>query len=358
VPYPTPIHDASGALIGAVNMLIDISERKRVDELSRRLASIVESSDDAIVSKDLNGTIVTWNEGAVRLFGYSAEEVIGKSITILIPQDRLDEEPGIIGRVARGERVDHYDTIRQRKDGSPINISLTVSPVRNSAGIIIGASKIARDVTERKLAEARQKALLDELNHRVKNTLATVQSLAAQTIRGAGVSLRVRQSFEGRLFALSRAHDQLSQTQWEAADLRSILKDIFEPFRSEGTSRVQLEGATVSLPPEAALMLAMVLHELATNAAKYGSLSGPDGQLAVKWSVANGATPPRLRISWEETGGPPVRRPTRRGFGSKLLDRAINGQLGGAAELAFEPAGVRCQVEIPLAHLDMKSAAE
>jgi PAS domain S-box-containing protein len=155
VPYPTPIHDASGALIGAVNMLIDISERKRVDELSQRLASIVESSDDAIVSKDLNGTIVTWNEGAARLFGYSAEEVIGKSITILIPQDRLDEEPGIIRRIVRGERIDHYDTIRQRKDGSQINISLTVSPVRNSAGVIIGASKVARDVTERKLAEAR-----------------------------------------------------------------------------------------------------------------------------------------------------------------------------------------------------------
>ena len=129
-PYPTPLYDASGTLIGAVNMLIDISDRKRADMHAQRLASIVESSDDAIVSKDLNGIITSWNGGAERLFGYKPDEVIGKPITILIPADRIDEEPEIIERVRRGERVDNYDTVRRRKDGSLIDISLTVSPLK------------------------------------------------------------------------------------------------------------------------------------------------------------------------------------------------------------------------------------
>ena len=143
-------------------MLIDISDRKRADAHGQRLASIVESSEDAIVSKDLNGIITSWNGGAERLFGYRAEEVIGRPITILIPEDRIDEEPEIIGRVRRGERVDHYDTVRRRKDGSLVDISLTVSPLKDANGRIVGASKIARDITERKRAQEQQKLLVHD----------------------------------------------------------------------------------------------------------------------------------------------------------------------------------------------------
>ena len=135
IPYPTPLHDASGALVGAVNMLIDVSDRKRADEIGQRLASIVESSDDAIVSKDLNGIISSWNKGAERLFGYSAAEVIGQSITILIPAEHQNEEETILKRIRSGQRVDHFETVRRRKDGSLIDISLTVSPVKNAQGI-------------------------------------------------------------------------------------------------------------------------------------------------------------------------------------------------------------------------------
>src|SRR6476619_584400 len=156
VPYPTPIYDASGTLIGAVNTLVDVTDRKHADVHAQRLASIVESSDDAIISKDLNGIITSWNGGAERLFGYSSEEVIGKPITILIPGDRMDEEPEIIERVRRGERVEHYDTVRRRKDGSLIDISLTVSPLKDADGRVVGASKIARDITERKRTQEQQ----------------------------------------------------------------------------------------------------------------------------------------------------------------------------------------------------------
>jgi PAS domain S-box-containing protein len=167
IPYPAPLFDAAGTLVGAVNMMVDISgqktsettlrneidERLRVEEAHERLVSIIESSDDAIVSKDLDGIIVSWNGGAERLFGYTAKEVVGKPVTILIPAHRRDEESDILERIRRGERVDHYETIRQRKDGSLLNISLTVSPVRDSEGKVVGASKIARDVTPRKRAE-------------------------------------------------------------------------------------------------------------------------------------------------------------------------------------------------------------
>lgn len=346
VAYPTPLRDNSGALTGAVNMLIDVSDRQLATNLEHRLASIVESSDDAIVSKDLNGIIATWNKGAERLFGYAADEVIGKSITILIPLDRRNEETEIIGRVRRGDRIEHYETLRRRKDGSLVEISLTVSPIRDSTGMIVGASKIAHDITERRRAEMRQKTLLDELNHRVKNTLATVQSLAAHTLRGTSLPQDVRDTFEGRLFALGRAHDQLSQGSWEAADLQLLMRDVVAPFHVN--ERIQLEGGTAMLPPQTALMLTMVLHELATNAAKYGALSGTAGVLTVKWHVVDSAAAPRLEIDWQESGGPPVRPPTRRGFGSRLVERAVKQELNGEAKIDFAPAGLHCRIAIPL----------
>ncbi len=152
-PYPTPLRDAEGKIIGGINMLLDITERKRAEMITASLAAIVESSDDAIISKDLNGVITSWNKGAESLFGYTAREVTGKPITMLIPRDRLQEGPEILERIRRGERVDHFETVRVCKDGSLMDISLTISPLRDSTGRIIGASKIARDITERKRAE-------------------------------------------------------------------------------------------------------------------------------------------------------------------------------------------------------------
>jgi PAS domain S-box-containing protein len=176
IAYPSPLWDSSGALVGAINMLVDITERRRAEQFRLRLSSIVESSEDAIASKDLNGIIATWNRGAERLFGYSADEIIGKPITILIPPERQDEEPLILERIQRGERIDHYETIRRRKDGSLIEISLTVSPVRDADGRIVGASKIARDITERKRKERHIALLAREVDHRSKNLLALVQA--------------------------------------------------------------------------------------------------------------------------------------------------------------------------------------
>ena len=341
VPYPTPLYDASGTLMGAVNMLIDISDRKRADMQAQRLAAIVESSDDAIVSKDLNGIITSWNHGAERLFGYTAEEVIGKPITMLIPPDRMGEEPEIIGRVRRGERVDHYDTVRRRKDGSLIDISLTVSPLKDADGRIVGASKIARDITERKRAQEQQKLLVNEMKHRIKNSLATVQAIATQTLNQHA---KERDAFIARLHALGNAHDLLTSETWDTASLHAIVTQALKPFQEQHHERIAVEGpANVWLDSTKSVIVAMVVHELATNAIKYGALSNGSGRVSVAWKQHS--QPNLVKLVWQESGGPKVSPPKQKGFGSHLIERAFGGQLG-SAQLVFSPQGVSCTLEV------------
>jgi PAS domain S-box-containing protein len=173
------------------------------------LAAIVESSDDAIVSKTLDGIITSWNPAAQRLFGYTAEEAIGRSISILAPSDRENEMPANLERIRRGEKVDRYETVRRRRDGSLVEVSLTVSPIRDETGRIVGASKIARDITARKQAEERQRLLTAELSHRVKNLFAVVQILAERSAAKATSAAECLEAFRGRLQALNVAHNAL-----------------------------------------------------------------------------------------------------------------------------------------------------
>ena len=343
----SPVRDASGAMIAASTVARDISERKRHDEERARLAAIVESSDDAIISKDLDGIIVSWNRGAARLFGYTAEEAVGKPITILYPPDRLDESSEILARIRRGERIDHYDTVRRNKDGRLADVSLTVSPVKDAEGRVIGASKIARDVTDRRRAEDLRALMAGELNHRVKNTLATVQSIAAHSLKGASDS-QSRETFDERLVALSRTHDLLSRDNWEGASLRELLLQELEPYRSEEGTRFVVAGPDLGLPPKAALALGMAFHELATNAAKYGALSRPAGQVRVTWEVLRASEPSALRLTWAEAGGPPVERTGRKGFGSIMIERGLALELDCTVALDFRPSGLVCTVEMPL----------
>jgi PAS domain S-box-containing protein len=181
LPYPSPLRDADGNLVGAVNVLIDVTERRKGEDAARLLAAIVESSDDAIVSKDLNGIIQSWNPGAERTFGYSEAEVIGRSIRMIIPEDRQSEEDEVLARIARGERISHFDTVRRRKDGTKIPISLTVSPIRDDQDRIIGASKVARNITDRKAAEeavresmAFKDQFLSLVSHELRTPIATI----------------------------------------------------------------------------------------------------------------------------------------------------------------------------------------
>lgn len=202
---------------------------------------------------------------------------------------------------------------------------------------------IFNDITERKRHEQHQRLLLNELNHRVKNTLATVQSLAMQSFRAGADPQRARQQFEGRLMALSRAHDILTRESWGGAPLVDIVQEAFAPYRDD-RDRLHAEGEAVWLPPRHALAFAMVLHELCTNAVKYGALSSPNGRIAIGWTVHEGA----LRLLWAESGGPVVVPPTRRGFGSRLIERGLRHEIRGRVALAFAATGVTCTIEAPL----------
>jgi two-component system CheB/CheR fusion protein len=333
----------SGEIVGAVNCFQDITERKLGEEAALRLASIVASSDDAIVSKDLVGTITSWNGGAERIFGYLAEEIIGKPIMILIPPDHQNEEEAIMGRIRRGQRVEHYETVRQRKDGRLIDISLTISPVRNAQGKVIGASKIARDITEHKRSEAQIISLAREAEHRTKNILSTV--LATVRLSRADTSDDLKQLIEGRISALAKVHGLFVQSRWTGAELHSLVTQELLPYRGETEARVRIDGPPVMLEPNTAQTIAISLHELATNAAKYGSLSAADGRVEIAWSRTADR---RLSLRWIEAGGPTVTPPTRRGFGTGVIENIIVGQLRGEVHFDWHHEGLKCEIALPL----------
>jgi PAS domain S-box-containing protein len=302
------------------------------------LWSIVENSDDAIITKSLDGIISSWNKSAERIFGYTAEEAVGKSITILIPPDRDDEEPEILARIRRGERIDHYETIRQRKDGILLNISLTVSPIKNAQGEIVGAAKIARDITEGKRRDEHFAILAREAEHRVKNVLATVQATVnlsqSKTLRG------LKGVIEGRILALANVHALFVESRWKGAELSCLVRRQLAPYLQDN-ARAHIDGPQVLLEPNTAQTIAVILYELATNAAKYGALSRAKGRVEVKWSLA---LYDQLRLTWTEKKGPVVKKPTRRGFGTYVMERMIGEQHKGDLRLDWRTEGLVCEI--------------
>lgn len=341
IAFPAPLRDASGELVGAVNMLIDISDRQRAERVERRLAAIVESSDDAIVSKDLNGVIETWNKGAERLFGYLASEVIGKPITIIIPPDRQNEEVEILERIRRGEHVDHLETIRRRKDGSLVNISLSVSPILGEKGKVVSASKIARDITAQKRREEQINLLAREAEHRTKNLLALAHA-TVHLAQGDNVT-DLKIAIEERLRALANAHALLAKTRWTGADLRQLVTDELSSYCRAERMQAEIAGPHLMLSPDQAQTMALAVHELATNAIKYGALSVPSGRVRIEWEVRRGD---QLLLRWTETGGPAVKPPTRQGFGTRAIERIICGQLNGEVNFDWHESGVTCVITL------------
>ncbi len=320
------------------------------------LAEIVASSDDAIASKTLEGIVTSWNGAAERLFGYAAEEMIGRPIAVLAAPGREDEMPAILARVRRGERVDHLETVRRRKDGSLVEVALTVSPVRDGRGRIVGASKIVRDIGPRRAVEERQRLLLGELQHRVKNLLALVQALARQTEAEGRSGESYRDAFLGRLGTLVRAH-QLAFDPDAAATLGELVAGTLAPYHAAaGPARLAVEdGPAVVLARGQVTPMCLILHELATNAVKHGALSVPAGQVRVGWQSSqdtSGGGGRRLRLRWTEQGGPEVRPPPpagHRGFGTRLVAFAAAHELPGQAELTCAPEGLRAEIVFPLA---------
>jgi PAS domain S-box-containing protein len=440
------------------------------------LAAIVESADEAIASKTLDGIVTSWNPAAEKLFGYAAEEMVGRHISVLAAPGRENEMPAILERIRSGEKVDHYETVRRRKDGSLIRISLTVSPIRDEAGQIVGASKIARDITEvkraeealrvseerfrnlanavpdfvwtadpegtitfandrwfeycgitteqnarqwpelvlhpddrercmaawtlalregtpyeievrnrrhdgeyrwfltraapvrdaeghitawygsttdihdRKQSEERQQILAAELSHRVRNLLTVIGVLAERTGDTATSVDHFLEAFRGRIQALSSAQTALIANEWRAASLTALVRAALEPYLVDG-GRIHLDVEDLPIRSDLALTLTLALHELATNAAKYGALSRATGQVRLAARVEPGESGQEFSLVWDESGGPPVQPPNHAGFGTTLLGKAMEYQHQGRAELIWRKSGLLCRLRLPVSEM-------
>ena len=464
----------------------DLIERKQTELTDQRLAAIVDSSHDAIVSKDLDGLITTWNRGAERLFGYTSGEMIGRPITTLIPADRHHEEAKILEHIRRGGRVDPFETVRKRRDGSPVDVSVSVSPLKNAAGEVVGASSIVRDITkrkeaelalaereaqlglagkaarvgsfvvdyatllihtspgfaaihglaeeteeltceewqacvlpddlarfealrnrvfterrrelnmeyrivgadgearwvesrglvsydgdgrptrlvgvhiditERKRAEDQQRRLLAELDHRVKNVLATVQAVASHTMQASSSMEHFVAALDGRIRSMALTHELLSHRRWLGIPLAELVERELAPYTTG--SNAEIGGPEVMLNAEAGQTMATVLHELVTNAAKYGALSVASGRVSIRWRVPlNGSANDKLALTWRETGGPLVVPPRKSSYGMQVVRELVPYELGGTVDHVLAPEGARCQLEIPLAHLSGRTSQD
>jgi PAS domain S-box-containing protein len=337
-------HQPSERDLGLLDVLArqaaDLIERKQTELLDQRLAAIVGSTHDAIVSKDLDGVITTWNRGAEQLFGFTAEEVIGKPVTVVIPTDRHNEEPEILERIRRGERVDHYETIRQRKDGTLIDVSLTVSPIKDGAGKVIGASKIARDITDRKHAQERQELLTQEIHHRTKNIFSVVQAVVSRSFADKRTVKEAEEAVLSRLHSLAQTHVMLIDKDWQGADMAEVVRREMSPY----AGRCTMEGPTIVLNVKAAQNFALAVHELATNAVKYGALSNQFGRVHIGWSVGKPNGHHQFQFRWEEQGGPQVSLPSRKGFGTTVLEHVMAEYFEAPPQMDFAADGLRYEV--------------
>lgn len=350
------VRDEDGRFRYGVRVMQDVTERKRMeDEIQaneRRLRELLEALPAAIYTTDAEGRITFYNEAAVELSG--REPVLGSDqwcVTWKLywpdgtPMPH-DECPMAV--VLRENRpIRGAEAVAERPDGSRVPFAPYPMPLRDADGHLVGAINMLVDITDRKDAEARQKVLIDELNHRVKNSLATVQSLAAQTAKHARDLQDFATKFEARVISLARAHDLLTKRSWISAPLESLLQDIVAPYGS-GQDRLRMGGPALDLNARAALSLTMVLNELVTNAAKYGSLSAPSGTLSVQWEISFEGM---LVIEWLEQGGPSTSVPSRRGFGTRLIERCVERDLDGSLDLEFAESGVRCRMTMPLSLL-------
>lgn len=311
------------------------------EERARQLSAIVESSDDSIVGTDLKRRITSWNRGAERLFGYTAQEAVGMKIAAVIPEERHDEELAIFKRFRAGERVEPFDTVRRRKDGSLIDVSLSVSPIRNLDGQIVAACSITREITGRKRNEKRIAMLAREAEHRTKNVLQAVQTIVR--LSQAQSSEALKRVIEGRLQALANAHGLLAQNRWTGADLGKLATQELAPYLQQERPRARIDGPHIPVQSHVAQAIAMMLHELTTNAAKYGALSEINGHVEIKWGQLSHE---RLLLTWTETGGPAIILPIRHGFGMDVIEALIKIDLGGELRFDWRAEGLVCEIEI------------
>ncbi|MBM6580752.1 PAS domain S-box protein [Microvirga sp. BT689] len=353
----TLIHDEMGQPQTIASVSLDLTARREAETALRqseaRLRVALDAGRMAVWESDTRTNSVSTSPELNRLLGFpeAATPTVDEIRSRYAPgaQDRL--RAAAAAALGRGERYAEEELEVIWPDGSHhwllVRAELELTP-KPAGGVDVRAMGVAFDITERKLWEERQRLLINELNHRVKNTLATVQSIAMQSFRDTGeTSGSSFTAFQNRLFALARAHDILTRDNWEGAELREIVGEVVEPYCRQSGGRCDIDGPRVRLTPSMALALSMAVHELATNAAKYGSLSVSAGQVSISWTIMPGE-PRHLALVWQEQGGPLVAPPARRGFGTRLIERSLAQELAGEVSLAYVPAGVVCTIKAPL----------
>ncbi|MBQ0820094.1 PAS domain S-box protein [Microvirga sp. HBU67558] len=295
-----------------------------------------------------HGRFVECNDAMADMYGLArAEDMIGRSLEFSLPSSDPQARAFLAEVIRSGYSMTGVESVERDAAGNHKYFDNSMTGIIEN-GELRRLWGIQRDISDRRRAEEQRTLLIHELNHRVKNTLATVQSIASQTLRNAPSMRDAKDALEGRLIALARAHDVLTRESWEGAELREIVAQAVAPYASQGEDRLHLSGPEVRLSPRMALALAMALQELATNAVKYGALANATGEVRVTWDVEQASPSARLHLRWEETGGPPVQPLGRRGFGSRLIERSLSQELNGVARIAFRPTGIVCSVDAPL----------
>jgi len=292
--------------------------------------------------------IIFVNDAFLALTGYDRADVLGHSFDFLIERG-IDPEALAEVKAAFRTNPEIGPEIRYlRKNGSEFWASLLVSPVRDRSGAVVQHFVSLVDLTKHKERQRHAKMLIEELNHRVKNTLSTVQSIVRQSLRSGADAKTTRDAIDARIFALARSHDLLTEEEWESAGLLDVVNAALKPFVAQGREdRVVVSGENIHIRPALVLALSIALHELATNAVKYGSFSNDSGRILMGWETVAAPDGDRLKLHWRETGGPPVAAPSRSGFGSKVILSGLAHQLGGVVDLAFPVGGAICTIDIP-----------
>jgi PAS domain S-box-containing protein len=321
------------------------------DSLRAQLDSIYASSIDAIVTIDEKDTISGWNAAAERLFGYTAAEVLGKDFSDIDPSpDRVSERHQFLQRLHGGEPIE-FQAIRHRKNGEPIEILVRGAPMKAADGHMIGASFVVRDITSLKQREQHVHFLMRELTHRSKNLLAVIQAMARQSLSHLSSPEEFVTRFSERLSGLAGSHDLLSNVDWEGASLGDLIRSQLRHYEDRFDEKFHLDGPDLFLRPEAAQNIGIALHELSTNAAKYGALSVPEGHVSISWHLKTEKDVPRLQMIWQEKGGPAVNPPGHKGFGHIVMDRITGQALGGTSHADFKPEGVTWHLDVPAASI-------
>lgn len=357
-----PVVDDAGELVGAANCFRDISHLQRHQDTlqaqQRRLHALLDALPAAVYTTDASGLITFYNEAAVEMVGRRPE--VGQdewcvSLRLYWPDGRPmpHHECPMALALKQQRAIRGAEALAERPDGRRVPFLAYPTPLFDHTGRLIGAINMLVDISERKDAEQRQQLLVRELNHRVKNTLATVQSIAKQTLHRTDDPAAFVPNFNGRVQALARAHGLLSQSTWRGAGVMELVRDQLLLGGAED-DRIVCCGPSIMLGPQPALHLALALHELGTNARKYGGLSVPDGKLSVTWEVRSRGERDLL-LQWHETGGPPVHAPAVRGFGTSLVEQAMQAH-GGEACISYGGNGVSCEIRLPLSQTGAERA--